>query len=113
MLWNILIQVDPADGGRHSPLFVWINTHSLSNTAFNISPFFASAIYASPNVHYAFFFSLTEIVYQTHCSSFLRECFLATVRLDAPQPVITMPIQEGWKLLASSSHFVSLRSKPL
>jgi hypothetical protein len=70
MLWKILIQVDPADGGRSSPLFVWINTHSLSNTAFNISPFFASAIDASPNVHHAFFFSLTEIVYQTHCSSF-------------------------------------------
>jgi hypothetical protein len=24
-----------------------------------------------------------------------------------------MPIQEGWKLLPSSSHFMSLRSKPL
>ena len=69
MLWNILIQVDPADGSRRSPLFVWINTHALSNTAFNISPFFASAIHASPNAHYAFFFSLPEIVYQTHCIS--------------------------------------------
>jgi|SwirhisoilCB2_FD_contig_123_76845_length_302_multi_14_in_0_out_0_1 hypothetical protein len=70
MLWKILIQIDPADGGRRSPLFMWINTHPLSNPAFNISPLFASAIHASPNAHYAFFFSLTEIVYQTHCSSF-------------------------------------------
>jgi hypothetical protein len=70
MLWKILIQVDPADGGRRSPLFVWINTHPLSNPAFNIGPFFTGAIHASPNVHHAFFFSLTEIVYQTHCSSF-------------------------------------------
>jgi hypothetical protein len=27
-------------------------------------------------------------------------------------PLSVMPIQEGWKLLASSSHFMSLRSKP-
>jgi hypothetical protein len=28
-------------------------------------------------------------------------------------PLSVMPIQEGWKLLASSSVFMSLRSKPL
>jgi hypothetical protein len=50
-------------------LFMWIDTHALSNAALNISPFFASAIYASPNAPYAFFFSLTKIVYQTHCIS--------------------------------------------
>jgi len=70
MLWKILLQVNPADGGRRSTLFVWINTHALSNTAFNVSPFFASAVNASPNAHYAFFFSLPEIVYQTHCISY-------------------------------------------
>jgi hypothetical protein len=68
-IWKVLVQVDPADSGRSSPLFDWVNTHALSNTAFNVSPFFASAINASPNAHYAFFFSLPEIVYQTHCIS--------------------------------------------
>jgi hypothetical protein len=71
MLWHILIQVDwsSANAGRSSLLFLWINTHTLSNPAFNISPFFAGAVNASPNSHDAFFFSFTEIVYQTHCIS--------------------------------------------
>ena len=70
MLWHILIQVEAESGPScGSFLFMWINTHALSNAAFNVSPFFASAIYASPNAHYAFFFSLPEIVYQTHCIS--------------------------------------------
>jgi hypothetical protein len=91
MLWKILVQVNPADGSRSSTLFVWINTHALSNTAFNVSPFFASPIYASPNAHYTFFFSLPEIVYQTHCISFFW-VFLVTAHLDAPRPISVMPI---------------------
>jgi hypothetical protein len=71
MLWYILLQVDPpsASASRGSLLFMWINTHALSNAALNISPFFAGAVHASPNAHDAFFFSFTEIVYQTHCIS--------------------------------------------
>jgi hypothetical protein len=69
MLWYILIQIDPPGTSRSSVLFVWINTHALSNAAFNISPFFAGSVHASPNAHDAFFFSFTEIVYQTHCIS--------------------------------------------
>jgi hypothetical protein len=86
MLWKILLQVNPADGSRSSTLFVWINTHALSNTAFNVSPFFASAINASPNAHYAFFFSLPEIVYQTHCISLFCSTgvFLVWAHLHAP-----------------------------
>jgi hypothetical protein len=71
MLWHILVQINPSDASRSSLLFMWINTHALSNAAFNISPFFASAVNASANAHDAFFFSLTEIVYQTHCISSL------------------------------------------
>ncbi|HSK43261.1 MAG TPA: hypothetical protein VLA83_05160 [Candidatus Binatia bacterium] len=48
---------------------MWIDTHALSNAAFNISPLFAGAVNASPNTHDAFFFSFTETVYQTHCIS--------------------------------------------
>jgi hypothetical protein len=70
MLWYILIQVDPPGASRCSLLFMWINTLALSNAALNISPFFAGAVHASPNTHDAFFFSFTEIVYQTHCISY-------------------------------------------
>ncbi|HEY2171968.1 MAG TPA: hypothetical protein VGJ30_20260 [Candidatus Angelobacter sp.] len=80
MLWHILIQVDRPGTSRGSFLFLWIDTHALSNAAFNISPFFAGAVNASPNAHDAFFFSFTEIVYQTHCISFFLERFLDTAR---------------------------------
>jgi hypothetical protein len=83
MLWNILLQVDPPGAGRSSLLFMWIDTHALSNAAFNISPFFAGSVHASPNAHDAFLFSLTEIVYQTHCISYVG-CFLVMAYLDAP-----------------------------
>lgn len=66
MLWRILFQVYPPGATRCSLLFMWINTHTLSNPAFNVSPFLAGSIHASPNAHDAFFFSFTEIVYQTH-----------------------------------------------
>jgi len=66
MLWHVLIQVDPSGASRGGLLFMRIDTHTLSNPAFNISPFFAGAFHASPNAHDAFFFSFTEIVYQTH-----------------------------------------------
>jgi hypothetical protein len=69
-LCDILIQDDLARSNGSSLFFVWIDTHALSNTAFNISPFFASAVNASPNAHYTFFFSLPEIVYQTHFISY-------------------------------------------
>src|SRR5579859_1406049 len=93
---------------------MWINTHALSNPAFNISPFFAGSIYASPNAHDAFFFSFTEIVYQTHCISSFLCCFVITAWLDAPRPINVMPIQWSWKLLlARVSDFMSLSSKPL
>jgi len=75
MLWHILIQVDQPGASRSSLLFMWINTHALSNAAFNISPFFTSAVNASPNAHDAFLFSLTEIVYQTHCISYVVRVF--------------------------------------
>jgi hypothetical protein len=71
MLRHVLIQVDPSGASRGSLLFVWIDTHTLSNPAFNISPFFAGAFHAPPNAHDAFFFSFTEIVYQTHCISYI------------------------------------------
>jgi len=76
MLWYFLLQVGPPGASRCGLLFMWINTHTLSNSAFNISPFFAGSLYASPNAHDAFFFSFTEIVYQTHCIS----SFPATAR---------------------------------
>jgi hypothetical protein len=66
MLWHFMVQAYPPGASRRGLLFIWIYTHTLSNTALNISPFFAGAIHASPNAHDAFFFSLTEIVYQTH-----------------------------------------------
>jgi hypothetical protein len=66
MFWHILSQVYPSGATRYSLLFMWIDTHSLSNLALNISPFFAGAIHTPPNTHDAFFFSFTEIVYQTH-----------------------------------------------
>jgi hypothetical protein len=95
-------------------LFLWINTHTLSNPAFNISPFFAGSVYASPNVHDAFFFSFTEIFYQTHCMSpFLLWGFLVTERSGRPCPFSVMPMSEGWKLLARDSAFRLLGSKAL
>jgi hypothetical protein len=99
MLWYFLLQVGPPGASRCGLLFMWINTHTLSNTAFNISPFFAGPLHTSPNAHDAFFFSFTEIVYQTHCIS----SFPGPVRLDAPDPTSVMPNGKGWKLLASSS----------
>jgi hypothetical protein len=66
MLWHFFCQVGTPGASRCSLLFMWIYTHTLSNTAFNISPFFARAFHASANAHDAFFFSFTEIVYQTH-----------------------------------------------
>jgi hypothetical protein len=82
MLWHILVQIDGSGPSRSSFLFMWINTHALSNAALNISPFFAGVVNASPNTHDAFFFSFTEIVYQTHCiSSCLYGCFLVMARL--------------------------------
>jgi len=91
--------------------FLWINTHTLSNTTFNISPFFPGAFHASANVHDAFFFSFTETVYQTHCiSSFLLVSW-ATARSDALDPISRMLKVEGWKLL--DFFHLSLRSKPL
>ncbi|MGZ7055053.1 MAG: hypothetical protein ACXVK3_05970 [Candidatus Angelobacter sp.] len=65
MLWHILIQ-PYLPGPSYSLLFMGIDTHPLSNPAFNIGPFFAGSVHASPNAHDAFFFSFTEIVYQTH-----------------------------------------------
>jgi hypothetical protein len=47
-------------------LFLRINAHALPETALSICPLFAGTINASPNAHDAFFFSLTEIFYQTH-----------------------------------------------
>jgi hypothetical protein len=78
MLWRILIQVYPLGDTRYGLLFMWIDTHSLANLALNVSPFFAGAIHASPNTHDAFFFSFTEIVYQTHFISSFFWCFLTT-----------------------------------
>jgi len=65
MRWHILIQ-HYLPGPSYSLLLRWIDTHTLSNPALNISPFFAGPIHASPNAHDAFCFSFTEIVYQTH-----------------------------------------------
>jgi hypothetical protein len=92
MLWYILLQVDPpsASASRGSLLFMWINTHALSNAALNISPFFAGAVHASPNAHDAFFFSFTEIVYQTHCISSFLCCFVVTARLKRFQESCTL-----------------------
>jgi hypothetical protein len=87
MLWRILIQVYPLGATRYSLLFMWIDTHSLANLALNISPFFAGAIHTSANAHNAFFFSFTEIVYQTHRSPLSgRGPFRAH-----PDPVSVMP----------------------
>src|SRR5882672_434289 len=63
---QILFHVCSSGPRRHCSWFLWIDTHALSNAAFNISPFFAGTLHAPPNGHDAFFFSLTEIVYQTH-----------------------------------------------
>ncbi|HXA83797.1 MAG TPA: hypothetical protein VNZ47_01900 [Candidatus Dormibacteraeota bacterium] len=76
MLRYFLFQTYPPGASRCGLLFMWVNTHSLSNTAFNISPFFAGSLHASSNAHDAFFFSFTEIVYQTHFIS----SFPATAR---------------------------------
>src|SRR5579864_6367381 len=111
MLWHILVQIDRPGPSRSSLLFMWIDTHALTNAAFNISPFFAGSVHASPNTHDAFLFSLTEIVYQTHCISSFFCCFVVTAHLDAPRPISVMPILEGWKLLPRVSHFMSLRSQ--
>src|SRR6267378_9651 len=78
MLWHFFCQVGTPGASRCSLLFMWIYTHTLSNTAFNISPFFARAFHASANAHDTFFFSFTEIVYQTHFIS----SFPATARTE-------------------------------
>jgi hypothetical protein len=66
LFWNIAFQVHLSGASHSSFLFVWIDTHALPNAAFNIRPFIAGAFHAPPNAHDAFFFSFTEIVYQTH-----------------------------------------------
>jgi hypothetical protein len=101
----ILIQVDQPSASRSSLLFLWIYTHTLSNPALNISPFFAGAINASPNTHDAFFFSFTEIVYQTHCISYVVRVFsglgafgrTSTIWCDAEFEVLeTAAAQQLW-----------------
>jgi hypothetical protein len=91
-------------------LFLWINTHALSNTPFNIGPFFAGAFHASPNAPDAFFFRLTEVVNQTHfVLSSLGGCVP-----DTPSPISEMPLPAGWKLLArAAAAFYCIAHKPL
>src|SRR5690349_2436579 len=84
---------------------MWIDTHTLSNAAFNIRPFLAGAFHAPPNAHNTFLFSFTEIVYQTHLISPMSGRVL-----DTPALMSVMQTAEGWKLLDFLNYVASLQT---
>src|SRR5437899_2888421 len=70
-LRHLMLQVDLSRGcsGCHGALLLWIDAHSLSNPAFDVSPLLARAFHAPANGLYTFLFGFAEIVYKTHGGS--------------------------------------------